>query len=264
MTQSVYYLKWVVEDQFDFKRFTFEHEAQVAAFKQKIWSDLSSFQAVSFQSESVHLARKKLCVFDMDSTLINQEVIDEIARLFGLYDQVAEITEAAMQGRLDFQEALRKRCSLFTGMPESRLQEILPRLSLSPGAGEFIRALKAQSIKTGIVSGGFEFVLRHFQELLGIDQVHGHTLELDAGKNFLGTVADPIIDANRKQVLVAKMKDEYQASTDETIVVGDGANDISMMKEAGISVSFCGKPKLNDVANTLILKRDLKLLEKIL
>ncbi len=264
MTQSVYYLKWVVEDQFDFKRFTFEHESQVIAFKQKIWSDVSSFQAVSFQPESVHLARKKLCVFDMDSTLINQEVIDEIARLFGFYDQVAEITEAAMHGRLDFQEALRKRCALFRGMPESRLNEILPRLSLSPGAGELIRHLQAQTVRTAVVSGGFEFVLKHFQSSLGLDRVHGHTLELDSTGNFLGTVVEPIIDAQRKRLLVAGMKDQFQSSTAETIVIGDGANDMEMMKEAGISVSFCGKPKINEVANTLILKRDLKLLEKLL
>ncbi len=264
MTQSVYYLKWVVTDQFDFKRFTFDHESQVEAFKRKIWSDLSPYQAISFQSEAVHLAHKKLCVFDMDSTLINQEVIDEIARLFGLYDQVAEITEAAMQGRLDFKEALRKRCALFTGMPEARLKEILPKLSLSHGAGPLLRHLQSHHFKTAVVSGGFDFVLRHFQNLLGIDQVHGHTLELNAEKNFLGTVQEPIIDAARKRELVNSMKDEYSVATEETIVVGDGANDIEMMKTAGISVSFCGKPKLNEVANTLILDRNLQLLEKFL
>lgn len=265
MTQSVYYLKWILKDgTFDFKRLPFDHEAKVAAFKQKIWSDLSSFQAVSFQSEAVHLSQKKLCVFDMDSTVINQEVIDEIARLFGLYEQVSEITEAAMQGKLDFAESLRRRCKLFAGFPEERLKEILPRLSLSRGAKELITHFHQSGIKTAIVSGGFQFVLKHFQEQLGINQVHGHTLEMTPDHRFQGTVIEPIIDANRKRELTAKMKLEYQATTEETIVVGDGANDIEMMKEAGISVSFCGKPKLMEAANTLILERDLRLIQKFI
>lgn len=251
-------------DQFDFKRFTFDHESQALAFKQKIWSDLSQYQAVSFQTETTHLAQKKLCVFDMDSTLINQEVIDEIGRLYGLYAQVSEITEAAMQGKLDFTQALRARCKLFTGMPESKLQEIIPKLSLSPGAREFMKHLQSLGSKTAVVSGGFEFVLKHFQSQLGIDRVRAHTLELDDQRNFLGTVQDPIIDASQKRALVSQMKKEYGVSSDQTIAVGDGANDIEMMKEAGIRVSFCGKAKLNAVANTLILERNLLLLEKFL
>ncbi len=251
-------------DQFDFKKFTFDHESQAQAFKEKIWSDLSSYQVVSFQTEATHLAQKKLCVFDMDSTLINQEVIDEIARLFGFYDQVAKITEAAMQGRLEFNQALRERCKLFTGMPESRLQEILPKLSLSRGAKELIPFLHSLGTKTAIVSGGFEFVLKYFQQQLKIDQIHAHQLELDSNQNFLGSVKEPVIDAQQKRILVAGMKQEYGCNFDQTITVGDGANDIEMMKEAGISVSFCGKPKLMAAANTLILDRNLGLLEKFL
>jgi phosphoserine phosphatase len=160
-------------DQFEFKRFTFDHESQALAFKEKIWSDLHQYQAVSFQTEATHLAQKKLCVFDMDSTLINQEVIDEIARLFGKYDQVSKITEEAMQGKLDFTQSLQARCQLFMGMPDTRLQEILPKLSLSRGAKQLFTHLKTHQIKTAVVSGGFEFVLKHFQTQLGIDQVHG-------------------------------------------------------------------------------------------
>jgi len=263
-----YYLKWILADQgggqFDFKLLTFETENQVQAFKEKIWSDLSAYDAISFQSEATHLAKKKLCVFDMDSTIINQEVIDEMARLFGFYDKVAEVTEAAMQGRLDFADSLRDRCKLFTGLPESRLREILPKLTLSPGAQRLINYLQSTGAKTAIVSGGFEFVLRHFQTILKVDQVHGHTLNLDANRNFTGSVQEPIIDASRKRVLVTQMKQEYSATLEQTICVGDGANDIEMMKEAGISVSFCGKEKLKTAANTLILKRDLSLLEKLI
>lgn len=265
MTQGVYYLKWILKDgSFDYQRLLFDHDAQVAAFKQQIWSDLSSFQAISLQSEAVHLSSKKLCVFDMDSTVINQEVIDEIGRIFGLYREISEITEAAMQGKLDFSESLKKRCRLFTGYSEDRLKEILPRLTLSRGAKDLIGYLHQSGLKTAIVSGGFEFVLKHFQEQLGIDQIHGHSLEVDSEHRFLGSVKGPIIDAHRKRELTALMKSQNQFQTEETIVVGDGANDIEMMKEAGISVSFCGKPKLMEAANTLILERNLDLLRPLI
>lgn len=264
MTQGAYYLKWIVMDQFDFKKFTFDHPSQVQAFKEKIWSDLSQYDAVSLQSEAVHLSKKKLCVFDMDSTVINQEVIDEIARLFGLHEQVSKITEAAMQGKIDFVQSLQERCRLFQGMPESRLKDILPRLSLSPGAQALMETLRRTGVKTGIVSGGFEFVLRHFQSELHVDRIHAHTLEVDSSGQFLGNVKPPIIDASRKRELVSEMKRDFQSTTEQTIVVGDGANDLEMMKEAGISVSFCGKPKLMAEANTLILKRDLRLLERLI
>ncbi len=247
-------------DQFDFKRFTFDHESQAQAFKEKIWKDLHQYQAISFQTEATHLAKKKLCVFDMDSTLINQEVIDEIARLFGLYNEVAKITERAMQGGMEFNQSLRERCKLFTGMPEARLQEILPGLNLSLGAKELLMHLQMSGLKTAIVSGGFEFVLKHFQSQLKIDQVHAHTLDFDSHGKFTGTVKDPIIDGLKKRQLVSQMKQEYNASFEETITVGDGANDIEMMKEAGISVSFHGKSRLTEVANTWIGSRDLKLL----
>jgi phosphoserine phosphatase len=265
MTQGVYYLKWILKDgSFDFQRLHFDHEAKVIAFKHKIWSDLSPFQAISFQPEAVHLSTKKLCVFDMDSTVINQEVIDEIARLFGFYGEVSQITEAAMQGHLDFSESLKRRCRLFSGYSEERLKEILPRLSLSRGAKELIAFLHQTGSKTAIVSGGFEFVLKHFQNQLGITRIHAHTLEIDPEHRFTGNVKEPIIDAHQKRILTAQMKTQYQCNTEETIVVGDGANDIEMMKEAGISVSFCGKPKLSEVANTLILERNLDLLRPLL
>ena len=264
MTMCAYYLKWMVMDQFEFKRFTFDHEAQAQAFKEKIWSDLSAYQAISFQTEAVHLAQKKLCVFDMDSTLINQEAIDEIARLFGFYDEVSKTTERAMQGKLDFTQALQERCKHFIGLPESRLQEILPKLSLSRGARELILRLQSMNIKTAVVSGGFEFVLKHFQSELKIDQIHAHTLAWDLNRNFSGSIQGPVIDAHQKRTLTVQMKQEYGVTTEQTITVGDGANDIEMMKEAGISVSFCGKPKLTAVANTVILERNLALLEKLL
>jgi phosphoserine phosphatase len=213
--------------------------------------------AVSMATKQVAETPKRLVVFDMDSTVINQEVIDEIARRFGLYDEVAAITEEAMQGQLDFKQSLARRCELLKGMPFSKAESILAELTLSPGADLLIDELHSRTIKTAIVSGGFDFVLKYFQQQLLVDEVHGHHLHRDSSGALLGTVEAPIIDAERKKHLVSEMKQKYQATFEQTVTIGDGANDMLMMGEAGTSVSFCGKPKLAEVCNTLILQRNL-------
>ena len=125
-----------------------------------------------------------------------------------------------------------------------------------------LKWLRTEQIKTAVVSGGFEFILKHFQKLLFIDQVYGHHLETDINEHtqemqFTGAVNEPIIDATYKQKLVTQLKSNYELETNQTVVIGDGANDMLMMGEAGVSVSFCGKPKLATVTNTLILNRNL-------
>jgi len=237
---------------------------EAETFRKEIWSAILAGAwpaprpfAISFLPKPVAERSKKLAVFDMDSTIIDQEVIDELARAFDLGDRVAEITEAAMQGRIDFQESLRERCQLLAGMPFTKAASIIPGLSVSAGGTELIRFLKSQSIHTAIVSGGFEFVLKHFQTLLGVDEIHAHRLIRDDGDVLTGKVEEPIIDAEGKRALVAEMKSRLGITREETITIGDGANDLLMMNEAGMSVSFCGKPKLAAVANTLILHRNL-------
>ena len=245
--------------------------AEAETFRHELWDELLSSKfagpapyAVSFLPKAVSETSKRLAVFDMDSTVINQEVIDEIARKFGLYEQIAAITEEAMQGKLDFKQSLMKRCGLLKGMPFSKAESIVPELSLSPGGEELMRTLREQGLKTAIVSGGFQFVLKHFQQKLSIDEIHAHHLNRDASEALDGTVSEPIIDAEGKRGLVQEMKQRYQAPKEATITVGDGANDMLMMTEAGMSVSFCGKPKLASVANTLILQRNLLWLKHLI
>jgi phosphoserine phosphatase SerB len=239
-----------------------EHSMDI--FKEAIWSELLADSqpvtkpyAVTLQPLLTLQTTKKLVCFDMDSTLINQEVIDEIARTAGFYEQVSEITEATMQGKLDFKDSLRARVKLFRGMPKFQAENIIPSLTLSPGAEKLISSLRFRGVHTAVVSGGFEFILRHFRKQLFLDQAYGNTLITDDEDCFTGEVEDPIVDADYKRTLVAKMKENYYAKDAETVTIGDGANDIPMMKTAGVSISFCGKPKLVPHVNTLIFDRNL-------
>ncbi len=240
-------------------------------FKEAIWSEIfvgshpgPKPYAVSLQTRKCRETPKKLICFDMDSTLIEQEVIDEIARTAGFYDRVSEITEAAMQGKLDFRSSLKERVKLFTGMPKAQAAAIIPSLSLSPGADKLLSHFRFKQTKLAVVSGGFEFILKHFQKQLFLDQVYGNVMTTDDDEHFTGEVEEPIVDAEYKQKLVARLKVNYGLLDNEVVTVGDGANDLLMMKEASVSVSFCGKPKLSASVNTLILDRNLFWLKEIL
>jgi len=231
-------------------------------FKEAVWSEILAGSqptpfVLSLQSKSQLSTPKKLACFDMDSTLINEEVIDEIARNAGFYDQVSKITEAAMQGHLDFKESLKERVKLFKGMPQAEVMAMIQALSLSAGAEKLLSRLRSKSIRTAVVSGGFQMILNHFQKMLFLDHSYGNTLKVDDEERLVGEVEDPIVDASFKRAQVSALKKKYSASLAETIAVGDGANDIPMMSEAGVSVSFCGKPKLAAHVNTLILDRNL-------
>lgn len=236
----------------------------IELLKEAIWSEvLAQSQpvpnpfAVALLPLSVCESRKRLVCFDMDSTLIDQEVIDEIARTANLYKQVSEITEAAMQGKYDFKSSLKERVKLFTGMPKAQAEAIIPHLTVSPGGEALLESLRMANVRTAVVSGGFEFILKHFQKQLFLDQVYGNVLSTDDDERFTGELEDPIVDGEYKKKLVAKLKENYHIKKGETIVVGDGANDVLMMEEAGVSVSFCGKAKLSAQTNALVLDRNL-------
>ena len=256
---------------FEFEIVSLGHPHSIELFKEAVWSEIFAEShptpkphAVSFVPWQTLQAPKKLICFDMDSTLINQEVIDEIARTQGFYEECAAITEAAMQGNLDFKTSLLNRIKLFKGMPKAQALSIIPELSLSPGAEKLLGFFRFKGTKTAIVSGGFEFILKHFQKQLFVDQVYGNVLVTDDDENFTGETDGPIVDAAYKKTLVARLKENYQTMRDETIAVGDGANDILMMEEAGLSVSFCGKPKLASICNTLILNRNLLWIKELI
>jgi len=183
----------------------------------------------------------KLVVMDMDSTLITIECIDEIADMQGLKPQVAEITESAMRGEIEFRESLTRRVALLKGLDASALQRVYDeRLQLSPGAEKMLTAVKAAGLKTLLVSGGFTFFTDRMKTRLGLNYTHSNVLEIADGK-LTGRVVGDIVDALEKKQMTEQVCAELNISPSQAIIMGDGANDLKMMGIAGISVAFRAK-----------------------
>ncbi|MHB1084352.1 MAG: phosphoserine phosphatase SerB [Thiobacillus sp.] len=183
-----------------------------------------------------------LLVMDMDSTLITIECIDEIADMQGLKPQVSAITEAAMRGEMDFAESLRRRVSLLAGLDQSALQRVYDeRLQLSPGAKTLLAAAKGAGIKTLLVSGGFVFFTERLKTRLGLDYTAANTLEVADGK-LTGRVLGDIVDAQGKADWLNRVRAELNLTREQVIAMGDGANDLKMMAEAGVSIAYHAKP----------------------
>ena len=202
----------------------------------------------NFVDADLRLGDFKLVAMDMDSTLITIECIDEIADMHGLKPQVAEITEAAMRGELDFSASLKRRVALLKGLDASALQRVYDeRLQLSDGAGPMLAAVQAAGLKTLLVSGGFTFFTQRLHTRLGLDYTHANTLEIEDGK-LTGRVLGKIVDAAEKQATVLRVCAEMGISPKEAIVMGDGANDLQMMAVAGLSLAFRAKPVVREQA----------------
>jgi phosphoserine phosphatase len=183
-----------------------------------------------------------LAVMDMDSTLINIECIDEIADMMNLKPQVSAITERSMRGELDFASSIKERVSLLKGLPETALQRVIDeRLQANPGAHEWIAACKANNIKTMVVSGGFTLFADHVKTMLGLDYAVANTFEIIDGK-LTGNILGDIVDAERKAQELVKLRDELGLKADQTIAIGDGANDLKMMSVAAVGVAYHAKP----------------------
>jgi len=194
------------------------------------------------------LASFGLCVMDMDSTLISIECIDEIADMMGIKPKIAEITEVAMRGELDFSESLKQRVSLLKGLDESALQRVIEeRLTLNSGVREWIAACKENNIKTMVVSGGFTFFAYHVKEMLGLDYAVSNVLEIVDGK-LTGNVVGDIVDAQRKADELVKIRDQLGLQVTQTIAIGDGANDLKMMGVAEIGIAYHAKPVVQEQA----------------
>ncbi|MEI7456027.1 MAG: phosphoserine phosphatase SerB [Nitrosomonadales bacterium] len=195
------------------------------------------------------LADFGLVVMDMDSTLISIECIDEIADMQGLKPQVAAITEEAMRGEIDFSESLRRRVALLEGLDEIALQRVYDeRLKLNPGAEVMLSALKANNITTLLVSGGFLFFTERLKPRLGLDYTHANTLEIIDGK-LTGRVLGEILDAQGKADWLIKIRDRLGLKPEQVIAMGDGANDLKMMAQAGISIAYHAKPVVREKAS---------------
>ncbi|KAA0915033.1 phosphoserine phosphatase SerB [Psychrobacter sp. ANT_WB68] len=189
-----------------------------------------------------HMLRThKLACFDMDSTLIEQEVIVELAKTAGIGEQVEAITEAAMRGEVDFDESFAQRVALLKGIPTSVLDDICTRLTLSTGARTTITALKALGYHTVLVSGGFTYFARYIAEQLGIDEVHANALDIDEGE-VTGHVQLPIINGAKKAAIAEHTAERMGIDMSQVVCVGDGANDLPMMALADLGVAFNAKP----------------------
>lgn len=190
-----------------------------------------------------------LLVMDMDSTLISIECIDEIADMYQLKPQVAEITEAAMRGEIDFAESLRRRVALLEGLDEGALQRVYDeRLQLNPGAEAMLTALKQHGIKTLLVSGGFVFFTERLKQRLSLDFAHANTLEIADGK-LTGKVHGHIVDAQGKAEWLVNVRNELELKPEQVIAMGDGANDLKMMAHAGVSIAYHAKPVVREQAS---------------
>jgi len=206
---------------------------------------------ISFQEDNMYRRNRRLVCFDMDSTLIQTEVIDELAELAGVGEEVRAITESAMNGEIDFSESFKKRMALLEGLSEEVLQNVAINLPITKGAHRLMKALKYYGYKTAILSGGFTYFGEYLQKELGIDYVYANQLEIKDGKltgNYLGE----IVDGQKKAEYLKAIAEKEGIHINQTIAVGDGANDLPMLNLAGLGIAFHAKPKVKESASTSI------------
>lgn len=214
---------------------------------------LSSEQVmdISFQEDSMYRRMRRLICFDMDSTLIETEVIDELAVRAGVGDKVKAITEAAMRGEIDFTESFRRRCALLKGLDVKVMEEIAESLPITEGVDRLMRILKKVGFKIAILSGGFTYFGNYLKQKYNIDYVYANELEVSDGR-LTGRAVGDIVDGRRKAELLRLIAQIENVDIRQTVAVGDGANDLPMISIAGLGIAFHAKPKVKENANQSI------------
>lgn len=206
---------------------------------------------ISFQEDSMYRRMRRLICFDMDSTLIETEVIDELAIRAGVGDEVKAITESAMRGEIDFTESFRRRCALLKGLDVLVMQEIAENLPITEGADRLMRVLKKVGFKIAILSGGFTYFGNYLKQKFGIDYVYANELEVIDGK-LTGRYLGEVVDGKRKAELLRLIAQVENVDIRQTVAVGDGANDLPMISIAGLGIAFHAKPKVKATAEQSI------------
>jgi len=223
-----------------------------AAFRRELLEVAGALEVdLAFQQDNMYRRNRRLVAFDMDSTLVEAEVIDELAKLAGVGEQVSAITERAMRGEIDFSESFRTRVALLEGLQESALEQVAGQLKITEGAEHLISTLRTLGYKTAILSGGFTYFARHLQARLGMDYVYANELDIANGV-VTGKIKGSIVDGNRKAELLRQMADEQGIDLQQVIAVGDGANDLPMLSIAGLGIAFRAKPLVQKSAEQSI------------
>jgi phosphoserine phosphatase len=206
---------------------------------------------LAFQQDNMYRRNRRLVAFDMDSTLIEAEVIDELAKAAGVGEQVSAITERAMRGELDFSDSFRARVALLEGLDSSILEQVAAKLKITEGAEHLVTTLSSLGYKTAILSGGFTYFAKYLQKKLGIDYVFANDLDIADGV-VTGQVRGEIVDGARKAVLLRQLAADEGIDLQQVIAVGDGANDLPMLSIAGLGVAFRAKPLVKQSAEQSI------------
>lgn len=210
-----------------------------------------------------NVRRRKLIVFDVDSTLVDAEIIDELAEVAGVGEEVARITSLAMKGEIDFGEALRKRVRLLRGLPKTEVIKVAKRIPIMPGAERLLKEAKSKGYKTIAITGSFMTVVHKVNEKLNLDHAVANELVIKDGV-VTGQVRGPLTEQNAKVRVLEQIAKSEGVSLQDCIVVGDGANDLDMFMKAGFSIAFNADPVLKDVADVVIDQKDLGLLIPLL
>jgi phosphoserine phosphatase len=206
---------------------------------------------IAFQADNIFRRNRRLVCFDMDSTLIQTEVIDELAYRAGVGEKVSAITESAMRGEIDFNESFIQRVALLKGLDESVMKDIAENLPITEGAERLFKTLKQYGYKTAILSGGFNYFGNYLKNKLGVDYVFANELEIVDGK-LTGKHLDEIVDGNRKAELLKLLAFKEDIHLEQVIAVGDGSNDLPMLQLAGLGIAFHAKPKVKESAKNAI------------
>ena len=230
---------------------TSEFENKITALRENFSDLLVDFNLVSSEGR-----RKKLLIADMESTIIEQECLDELADRLNLRNKISDITNRAMRGEIDFEPALRERVALLAGLPATSLQDVHDDVTLMPGAATLLATLKQNNVFCGLVSGGFSFFADKISAQLNFDAYHCNQLEIEAD-HLTGKVIDPILGREAKAACLQSWCDEKNLPAAETLAVGDGSNDLDMLKLSGMGVAFRAKPLVADAAAFSIVHGDL-------